>query len=201
MDIGAIITAAGLSSRMGAFKPLLSFKGKTVIENTVGTVLSVITEPAVVVTGYRAEEIEEILKKAFGDRVVTVCNRSYRDTDMLYSVKTGLRFLPECDAFFFLPGDMPAVRPETLRLLIEKAAETEDRIPDVTFPETAGRSGHPPLISAKLIPAILSYEGEGGLRGFWKSCGADMIRVPVEDEGVMTDLDTPEDYEKLKSRA
>ena len=201
MDIGAIITAAGLSSRMGASKPLLSFKGKTVIENTVGTVLSVITKPAVVVTGYRAEEIEEILKKAFGDRVVTVCNRSYRDTDMLYSVKTGLRSMPECDAFFFLPGDMPAVRPETLRLLMEKVAKAGDRIPDVIFPEAGGRSGHPPLISTKLIPAILSYEGEGGLRGLWKSCGADILRIPVEDEGVVTDLDTPEDYEKLVEKS
>ena len=186
---------------MGAFKPLLSFKGRTVIENTVETVLSAATGPVVVVTGYRGEEIEKILERAFGERVLSVCNSEYRDTDMLYSIKTGLRELPDCAAFFLLPGDMPAVRPETLRLLVKEASAARDKIPDVIFPELRGRTGHPPLISAKLIPAILSYEGEGGLRGLWKSCGADILRLPVEDESVVTDLDTPEDYEKLVEKS
>ena len=197
MKIGALITAAGMSVRMGDFKPLLPFKGKTVIENTVETVLNTGSEHAVVVTGYRAEEIERVLEKTFGKRVIFARNRDYAATDMLHSIRTGLKALPECDMFFLLPGDMPAVKTETLKTLIRRAEADKDRIPEVIFPEFKGRRSHPPLISAKLLPEILSFEGEGGLRGLWRTHEDGLVTVPVEDEGVGIDLDTPKDYDKL----
>lgn len=73
--ICALIPAAGLSSRMGDFKPLLPFRGKTVIESSVESALSGGADSVTVVTGYRSEEIEGTLAEAFGDRVrfVSVC--------------------------------------------------------------------------------------------------------------------------------
>ena len=60
--ICGLILVAGLSSRMGDFKPLLPLCGKTLIENTVDSMLRGGAEKIVVVTGYRGNEVEEILR-------------------------------------------------------------------------------------------------------------------------------------------
>ena len=193
--ICALIAAAGLSSRMGAFKPLLPLRGRTLIENTADAALSGGADCAVVVTGHRAAEVEAALAP-FGGRVRCVRNPAYAQTDMLVSVRVGVRALPPCGAFFLLPGDMPVIAPDTFRsLLAARAAERTD----IVFPTLDGRRKHPPLIDARLIPAILSYDGEGGLRGLWARYEDSIRTVPVSDAGVRTDLDTPEDYQNCVS--
>lgn len=186
---GAVIPAAGLSSRMGAFKPLLPFGGATVIESSVGSAMQFADEMAVVL-GFRSDELEPLLRGRFGGRLTLVRNPDYAATDMLRSIQLGLRALGECDAFFLLPADMPAVPACVYRTLI--AAFDPDC--GVVYPYADGRRGHPPLISARLIPSILSYEGEGGLRAVLG--GADTKYVPVSGGGIFLDLDTPEDYAK-----
>lgn len=102
--IGGLIPAAGLSSRMGDFRPLMPLRGKTPIENTIDSLLLCGTAPNVVVLGRRGRELEAILKSRYiGDGVITVFNPDYAATDMLTSVKLGLDALPECRAFFLLP--------------------------------------------------------------------------------------------------
>lgn len=189
----ALILAAGGSRRMGAFKPLLPLRGRTVIACTVDSALQGGAERAVVVTGNRSDEVEAVLKDQFSDRVRTVRSESWAHTDMLRSVQLGAAALGDCDAFFLLPGDMPLVSPDTFAAL---AAERERAPAAVLFPVLDGRRGHPPLIDASLIPAILAYRGEGGLRGLWRQYESRIRTVPVEHSGIFTDLDTPEDYER-----
>ena len=186
---GAVIPAAGLSSRMGAFKPLLPFDGATVIEAAVGSVTPYI-QTAAAVLGNRAGELDALLQRRFGKLLTTVVNPDYASTDMLTSVKLGLRAMGECDAFFLLPGDMPAIP----AAVFEALCGAYDGGCDVIYPVAGGRRGHPPLISARLIPDILAYEGEGGLRAIL--AGRQVRTVEVPDRGVLTDLDTPEDYER-----
>ena len=195
--IRALIPAAGLSRRMGDFKPLLSLRGKTLIENSVGSVLSGGAESAVVVTGRRADEVESVLRRAFGERVRFVRNPGHAVTDMLRSVQLGAAALPPCGAFFLLPGDMPAVAASTYAKLL---AAWEREAASVIFPSIHGRRAHPPLIDARLIPEILAYDGGGGLRGLWARHEEGIRTVPVEDGGVWLDLDTPEDYQKCRER-
>ena len=185
--IGAVIPAAGMSSRMKAFKPLLPCRDSTVIECTVGAALKV-AQRAVVVLGNHADEVERVLRERFGDSVTIVRNPDYRSTDMLRSVQIGLEALGECDGFFLLPGDMPAVGSDTLHALVEAF----DGAHTVIFPSFNGRKGHPPLIAASLIPAIRSYRGDGGLRAVLN--GVPQKVLELTDKGIMTDLDTPEDY-------
>lgn len=186
-QIGAVIPAAGMSSRMKAFKPLLPYRDSTVIECTVGAVLKAVPR-AVVVLGNHADEVERVLKNRFGDSINIVRNPDYRETDMLRSVQIGLEAVGECDGFLLLPGDMPAVGSDTLKALIE-AFDGEHM---VTFPSRNGRKGHPPLIAASLIPTIQSYRGDGGLRAILSDVPQKVIEL--SDRGITADLDTPEDY-------
>lgn len=184
---GAVIPAAGMSSRMGAFKPLLPCGGSTVIESAVSAALP-FAKHVVVVLGNRAEELQRLLKERFGSRVITTMNPDYRATDMLRSVQTGLLALEDCDGFFLLPGDMPAVGEEVFSRLIG-AFDGESR---VLYPTFEGQKGHPPLIHASLIPQILSYRGDGGLRAVLREYTPSY--VAIGDSGITVDLDTPEDY-------
>ena len=190
-QISALVLAAGLSRRMGAFKPLLPLRGRTLIENSVDSALSGGADTLVVVTGYRAGEVEQTLSRSFGNRVRFVRNEAYAETDMLRSVQTGLSALPKCDAFFLLPGDMPVISKETfLRLLQARALSPAP----VLFPTLNGYRKHPPLIDARLIPTIRGFSGEGGLRELWKNMAGVIRTVPVDDAGIWIDIDTPDDY-------
>ena len=193
--ISALIVAAGLSRRMGSFKPLLPLGNATVIENTVAGALAGGAECAVVVTGYRGGEVETVLYHRFGDTVRCVRNPDFAATDMLRSVQLGAAALRSCEAFFLLPGDMPAVSPDTFRALLD--AREQGR-PLLVFPTQNGRRRHPPLVDAALIPEILAFRGTDGLRGLWREHERDSAFVPVSDPGVTLDLDTPEDYERCK---
>ena len=187
---GAVIPAAGLSSRMGVFKPLLPFGSSTVIETAVGSVLPY-TTAATVVIGHRGKEIREVLQSRFGDRLMIVQNPDYASSDMLTSVKIGLRTLRECDAFFLLPADMPLLAPQVYEDLIKAC----DSSAEILIPILDGRRGHPPLIASSVIPDILAYEGEGGLKAIF--AGRRVKEIEVTDSGVAVDLDTPQDYERV----
>lgn len=186
---GAVIPAAGLSSRMGAFKPLLPFGEQTVIEASVGSVMPYVST-AVAVVGFRGGEVAATLRDRSDPRLTIARNPDYAATDMLRSVQLGLRAMGECDAFFLLPADMPLISPAVYEALIAAF----DGGCDVIYPVIDGRRGHPPLISARLIPAILGYEGGGGLRAIL----SDRLtkEIAIADEGILTDLDTPQDYER-----
>ena len=193
----ALILAAGLSRRMGEFKPLLPLRGKTLIENSVGSVLSGGADIACVVTGYRAEDVERTLSRAFGARVCFVRNKAYAKTDMMHSIRLGTAALPLCDAFFLLPGDMPVVAQSTFKRLLDARKQEPAAI---IFPTLDGYRKHPPLIDARLRDEICSFSGEGGLREFWKTREGEIRTVPVDDAGVWVDVDTPTDYRRCRQK-
>ena len=206
MKVNGLVTAAGLSSRMGetGFKPLLSLRGKTVIENTVDSMLQAGVEQVVVVLGHRAEEIEQVLfqTQAFHDgKILTAYNSNAAGTDMLCSIKLGLEIMPECGAFFLLPGDMPLIARETFLKLIQVKEETEAKL---IFPTIDGHRKHPPLIDSSVTKVICDYQGEDGLRGIWNNFEAidaesmSAVHVAIEDMGCVMDMDTGEDYKKMK---
>lgn len=190
--LGGLVLAAGRSSRMGTFKPLLPLRGKTVIENTIDSMLSAGTQQIVVVLGNRGKELEAFLCSRYPEKLLFAYNERYYKTDMLTSIRIGLAALPPCRAFFLLPGDMPLIRPETFRVLLAAIPPEEDFI---IFPTLEGRRKHPPLISGTFAEEILHYDGPDGLRGFWKLHENSIVTVPVEDAGCSTDLDTPAQYQ------
>lgn len=195
MKVNGIILAAGLSSRMKAFKPLLKLKEKTMIEHSIDSMFHAGVSQVIVVLGYRAEEVEALLSDKYDlSRLIFIQNRSYSETDMLTSIKIGISVLNTCDAFYLLPGDMPAIHTNTFTAVKEAMCRT-DAI--VTFPTVNGYRKHPPLISWRCIEFILNFDGEGGLRELWKQLENQIVTVPVEDFGCMLDADTRSDYSRL----
>lgn len=192
-----LILAAGLSSRMGDFKPLMPFKGKALIESTIDSMLAAGVKQIVIVLGYRGNDIESILRLHYGKEIIYTRNPHYETTDMLTSIKYGLRAMPRCKAFFLLPGDMPVVKKSTFLKLLKARPSGH---PSVLFPTLGGYRKHPPLIDYRFRDLILEFEGEGGLRQIWKQQEDSIIQVPVDDDGVWIDLDTREDYEVCISR-
>jgi CTP:molybdopterin cytidylyltransferase MocA len=105
----ALVLAAGQSSRMGAFKPLLELNGRPVIVNTVASALAGGASHVVVVVGKRAHEVQAVLTAAFGERVSFAINPDYATSDMLHSVQVGCQALEALAAAGFPPPGAPKV--------------------------------------------------------------------------------------------
>ena len=197
MNITGLILAAGLSRRMGTFKPLLKIGDKTLLELSVRSLLQGGASRVVVVLGYRAQEVAAMLRMAYPTQVLLAFNPDYDTTDMLRSIQIGFRAMPPGgDACLLLPGDMPAVSPSTMRLLAEAMRATGAK---VVFPTLNGHRKHPPLISLACAGDIIAYRGESGLRGLWAQYEGMLAEVPVTDEGCLMDADTAEDFSRLEA--
>ena len=184
----ALIVAAGMSSRMGDFKPMLSIGSISIAQRVVATFQQAGVEKIVMVTGYNATALERHLA---GNGIVFLRNENYEHTHMFDSACIGLRYLRDkCDRVLFTPVDIPLFTAATVRALLE-------RFEPLACPVVDGETGHPTLISASLFDRILADPGDRGLRGALERCGAPMTPVPVEDRGVLHDADTPEDYRAL----
>ena len=185
---GALITAAGLSSRMGALKQTLPIGGMTVVEMIVSRFLEAGVSDIAVVVGHRADEIRGALKAY---PVTILENPDYAQTEMFDSVKIGLRYMEgRCGRLFFTPVDVPLFGLSTLKKEMSEDAP-------VVYPTVDGRRGHPILISSDLISRILTNDGSGGLRGALNEFEDEAAFVEVSDEGTLIDADTPEDYRKI----
>ena len=193
MHLQGLILAAGLSSRMGSFKPLMHMQGCPMIERSVRCMLKAGVERVTLVLGFRGQEIEAALQQAgLSGQLEIVYNTEYRTTDMLHSIKLGVQAIGPCDAFYLLPGDMPAVHVSTFRRLSWAMQRGEGNI---IFPTIAGWKKHPPLIAAQVIPRILEFSADGGLRELWKTMEPEIACIPVEDRGCSIDVDTRCQYE------
>ncbi|NLM46894.1 MAG: NTP transferase domain-containing protein [Firmicutes bacterium] len=189
--ITAVVPAAGYSSRMGLFKPLLPLADGLVLEKAIRTFTAGGINDILVVTGHKAELVAPVARRL---GAAVVYNAEY-DRGMYASVQAAARALPQhTEAFFFLPADMPMVAPATIQKLLAVFAE---KAPDVAYPATEGRRGHPPLISARLRPAILKGEKEGGLKALLLEHARSVSEVPVDDPGILLDLDTEDAYREL----
>lgn len=193
MKVNGLILAAGMSRRMGDFKPLLKINNKTMIQQSIDSMLMAGTDSVTVVLGYKGEKIEEVLRSNdYLDKNVTVIyNENYETTQMLDSVKIGVNSISSCDAFYLLPGDMPAINKSTF-LKVRKTMEQTKAT--VVFPTIDGFKKHPPLISSNLIKDILNFNSDGGLRELWKDFDSQIVTVPVDDTGCNLDVDTKVQY-------
>lgn len=185
--VAGIVLAAGMSTRMGTLKQLLPLRDKTVIEGVVEQVRGRL-EQVVVVLGHRAEEVARALA---GQAVECVFNPDYRH-GMLKSVQCGLRAAPQAQRYLICLGDQPHIAKAADALL--EAARRSPR--GILIPTSAGRRGHPILISRSYLPEILSLPPDQGLNAVTRGHPRDTLEIPVEGEEVLQDMDTPADYQR-----
>jgi CTP:molybdopterin cytidylyltransferase MocA len=192
--IAALVLAAGSSTRAPGFKPLLPLGKGTVIEAVINIFNAAGIDDVVVVTGHRANDLVPTLDRL---RVRHVLNDRYQE-GMFSSIVAGVKSLRTAtDAFFLLPADMPLVRCHTITRLRKAYSRTEA---DVIYPVFQRLRGHPPLISAKCCPAILSWDRPEGLRSLLMRYELTSKDVDVMDEGILIDVDTAEDYRRAAER-
>lgn len=194
MQIAAIVLSAGFSSRMeGAFKPLLPLGNGTILEQVIRTFQAAGIRDIRVVVGYKADAVRPIIG---GLHARSVKNPRY-EQGMFSSVVAGLETLENSiEGILVHPVDIPLVRPETIRRLLGAFQESPDRI---LFPVFQGRRGHPALIPRSHICGILAWRGENGLKGAFSQLQEHTLDVAVADEGILKDMDTPEDYRRFET--
>ena len=194
LRLGGVVPAAGFSSRMGTCKALLGVGDRCALRRNVDLLRSAGVEEPVVVTGCYREIVEE---EALVCGARAVFNEGYED-GMFSSIRKGVEALPyDLDAFFLLPVDIPMVRGATCVAL----AGVFINGVDIVYPAFRGLRGHPPLIGAALVPEILAWNGEGGLRALLEKHAERSAVVDVPDQGVAMDMDTPDDYRMLNELA
>ncbi len=187
--VAGVIMAAGCSSRMGQFKPLLPIGDTTFIKRIIGVMRSAGIGEIVVVGGAKYEELSAHLYK---EDVRLLYNAGYETTDMFTSFQIALRTLTDVPAIVATPVDIALPDTEVYQKLLGADPDA-----DLVKPTYQGRGGHPLLIRQRVFPALLSYTGEDGLRGALIAANAVCARVDVKQKGILMDADTPEDYKAV----
>ena len=195
-QIGALVLAAGRSTRMGTNKLLAPLAGKPVVRHVVEAALASRARPVVVVTGHQQAEIEAALH---GLDVRLVHNPAHAG-GMSTSLKAGMAALDEGHAgCVVLLGDMPLVTPRIIDQLIDSHLAQPAAM--AVVPLAGGRRGNPVLITAALRPALAVLDGDVGAKALLQAAGDDVLEVTVAHDGVLIDVDTPEALERARSLA
>jgi len=188
LPLSAVIPAAGLSSRMHRFKPLLNFGDRPMIEVVIRLFQHCGIQDIVVVTGHNRSLMEPIIQKTGAGHVF---NQDF-ETGMLGSIQKGVaKISPSSKGFFLLPVDIPAIRPSTIKALVSAFENSKQNIIIPAFNKTPG---HPPLIPARLIPQILGMDTNSNLGELLLSQKKFLVTQAVHDRGTLLDADTKEAY-------
>ena len=190
----AVLLAAGQSKRMGAFKPLLPFGKKTVIESCIDYLREGGVEDIVVVVGHRADEVRKKLEK----QEVSFAFNPDPDSEMGASVAAGIRELPETAwATLIALCDHPAVPASVVSTLIEAWTNGARLV----IPTWRNRGGHPVLVDLAFKSELLNLGSAAGLRALFETHKNAVERLPVDSPFIARDMDTWDDYVALHREA
>ena len=191
--ISAIVLAAGQASRFGQCKQLMPLGEKTLLEHVLDNVRQSRVDDVVVVLGDHAAAIQQQI--VFGRERVIV-NPDFAQ-GMSTSIQAGLRALPATtDAVMIVLADQPFVTSRTLDLLIDEYQHTR---PSVVIPTYNGFRGNPVVVDKSLFAEMMGLRGDVGCRAIFGEHAETIAKLPVDDRGVVTDIDTMEDLERARA--
>lgn len=186
MQVEGVVLAGGLSSRADAFKMALKIGNKTLIEKCLEGMYDICSR-VIVVGGYNIDVVASIVNKY--PKVNLIFNRGFQE-GMFSSVLAGIREVKE-ERFFITPGDYPLIGKGIYNRMLDIDG-------NIVIPVFNEKKGHPVLIKSYLIKELLNGSSYKSLREFIESKG--YIQVEVAEEGILTDVDTQEDYKKVLNR-
>ncbi|MGD9897172.1 MAG: NTP transferase domain-containing protein [Candidatus Methylacidiphilaceae bacterium] len=190
--IAAIILAAGGSSRMRPdHKLLLPIRGEAMIRHVVRAARAADLAPIVIVVGCRAKDVTA----AIADLGARCLENPEWETGIASSIRRGIRALPEaCSAAMILLADMPRVAESHLRRL--STAFAREKAATILVPTYRGKRGNPLLWGRRHFAALTALQGERGGRTLLSELESFAKEVPMEDDGILVDLDTPQELVK-----
>jgi molybdenum cofactor cytidylyltransferase len=193
--IAAVVMAAGLSQRMGQPKMLLPWGKRTVIEQVVDVLVEGEVEKIIIVTGGLKEQYEGLLSNYPVD---VVFNPHYENGEMLDSLKIGIQQLSDpIRAAFIVLGDQPQILPDTVRKIKKSFILTGNKI---IIPSYHMRRGHPWLVERSLWSDVDELQPPKTLRNFLELHQEEIHYLLLDSPSILSDLDTPEDYEREKPK-
>ena len=186
--ISAIVLAAGKSERMGRPKALLPIQGRTFLENILDAISRTSIEDTIVVLDHHRDQIERSVSLPS-----VVFNPDY-ERGMITSFQAGIRKLSweTAGAFLFLV-DHPLVESTTIESMIMNLAPNR-----IVLPTFERRRGHPVLFSSEVVEEILALGPSEGANIVVRKNPDRIIEVPVNAPGILVDIDTPEQFERLR---
>jgi molybdenum cofactor cytidylyltransferase len=192
--VSAVVLAAGRSSRMGEAKQLLRLGGQTMLERTLENVRASRVGEVVLVLGFETELIRRELPAALLNGLRIVVNTDYA-SGMASSLRAGLAAVgPELDAALIVLGDQPLVRPQTINEIVGRYCGSDA---EIVVPHYQGSRGNPVLLNRSVFAKAMSLEGDVGCRAIFAQHADGILRVDVNDAGILADVDSREDYERL----
>jgi molybdenum cofactor cytidylyltransferase len=187
--------AAGKSTRMGEAKQLLRLAASTVLGQTIETVRRSGMDEIVLVLGSSAEVIRQQLPASLLEGLKVVVNPAY-EQGMASSLQAGLSALdPQTSAALIVLADQPFVRPETLAQLADHYRRAHAQI---VIPTYKSVRGNPVLLDRSVFAEVMALEGDIGCRAIFGNHTAHIVKLEVEDEGILLDIDSQEDYQRLR---
>jgi molybdenum cofactor cytidylyltransferase len=194
--VSAIVLAAGMSRRMGVAKQLLRIEGKSLLEHTLANVRASAVHEIILVLGFAADEIE---KQISPQGLKIARNESYQQ-GMGTSLRTGLAAVnPQSTAALIILADQPFVQPATLDRLIEfhGSSGPDTAKAQIVIPTYRGFRGNPVLLDRTVFPELQGLSGDVGCRAIFGDHTEGIYRLPMDDVGILLDIDSPEDVEKI----
>lgn len=191
----AIVLAAGKSSRMGCPKLLLPFGGRPALDRVLATCRRGGVDQVHVVLGEHAEAIQQ---EADLEHSEVVLNPD-PTRGMSSSIREGLRALRQpVEGFFIFPADHPLVPVRVIREMIQAFRQLGEECSIVT-PVYTGKRGHPVLFRGSLIDDFLALGPDEPGYTVIRSRADEVFELPVDTPFVANDMDTPEDYVRLRA--
>jgi molybdenum cofactor cytidylyltransferase len=192
--VGAVVLAAGSSSRMGTPKQMLLFRGQTLLRRAALAALRAGCSPVIVVTGAHAEQLR---KELHGLDVREVVNTRW-DTGMASSVRAGVEALAESNAgtaaVVLMLCDQPHVTPDVIAGLVAAHRATGSPVVASQY----GRSfGVPALFGRPLFAELARLEGRSGAKQVIERHTSEAHFMPFPEGEI--DVDTPDDFSQLLS--
>ena len=188
MKIGAVVLAAGSSSRLGQPKQLLQYQGKSLVRHAAEAALGAGCRPVAVVVGAGREEIAG----ALGDLALQLLPNDLWKHGIGTSIRAGVEALQDCDALILLACDQPHVDGALLRELIAAHQETQKPMVASTYADTVGV---PALFARLCFEELLSLGDEQGAKSLLTARPDEVVRVDFPQGA--TDIDTLDDYQDL----
>lgn len=195
-SVGAVLLAAGESTRMGQPKQLLPWDGMPLLEYQIRQLLATDVGQVVVVLGYLCDDLSRIVGRFDSSRLSVVRNEAYKEGKTT-SIRAGIAELAsDATAMVLLAVDQP--RPANLiqRLIDTHRCDTNL----ITVPSYHGKHGHPPVFDASLRDELLAITEKGqGIREVIQRHQQHLRDVPMDEPIVLVNINTPEDYQRAKA--